>query len=416
MNEPMNNNMNSRRAGEPFLGRVKILNYKSIGKCDVSLGALTALVGRNGAGKSNFLDALRFVVDGLQTSLDHAIKSRGGIQEVRRRSTGHPNNFAIQLHMNLPGWHVATYGFEIGARPQGGFFVKWEHFKLVDPRNKTVASYRVEEGKITQKSLENMPPAVGDRLYLVNAAGLPDFRSVYDALLSMGFYNMNPQAIKELQNPDAGELLRRDGGNIASVIARLTVDKPAIKNRIKEYLATIVPGITEVDRIPLGPRETLEFRQRVTGAKHPWRFYAANMSDGTLHALGSLVAVMQLAGRKEPVCLVGIEEPETALHPAASGALMDALREAGPETQVLLTTHSPDLVEHIELDKDALLVVVAREGDTVLAPVDAANREAIQKHLYNAGDLLRMDQLAPDEKDIRRQEQLQLFDTDGQGP
>ncbi|HUY34804.1 MAG TPA: AAA family ATPase [Pirellulales bacterium] len=85
-------NTNGSRGGlaAPFLSRVRIDNYKSIGKCDVALGSLTVLVGRNGSGKSNFLDALRFVVDGLQTSLDHAIKSRGGVDAVRRRSTGHP--------------------------------------------------------------------------------------------------------------------------------------------------------------------------------------------------------------------------------------------------------------------------------------------------------------------------------------
>jgi ABC-type hemin transport system ATPase subunit len=61
-----------------FLTRVRIRNYKSIGKCDASLYPLTVLVGRNGSGKSNFLDALRFVTEALHTSLDHAIKSRGG--------------------------------------------------------------------------------------------------------------------------------------------------------------------------------------------------------------------------------------------------------------------------------------------------------------------------------------------------
>jgi len=86
----------------PFLQRVKIRNYKSIGSCNVTLQGLTVLLGRNGAGKSNFLDALRFVMEGLQTSLDHAIKSRGGLESVRRRSTGHPRNFAIELEMNLP--------------------------------------------------------------------------------------------------------------------------------------------------------------------------------------------------------------------------------------------------------------------------------------------------------------------------
>ena len=60
----------------PFVRRVWIRNYKSIEKCAVDLKPLTVLVGRNGAGKSNFLDALSFITDGLRTSLDHAINTR----------------------------------------------------------------------------------------------------------------------------------------------------------------------------------------------------------------------------------------------------------------------------------------------------------------------------------------------------
>lgn len=61
---------NGRAAARPsrFLSRVRVSNYRSIGKCDVTLGPLSILVGRNGSGKSNFLDALRFVVDGLQVT------------------------------------------------------------------------------------------------------------------------------------------------------------------------------------------------------------------------------------------------------------------------------------------------------------------------------------------------------------
>lgn len=61
-----------------FLKKLSIRNYKSIAECDVELGSLTLLVGRNGSGKSNFLDALRFVSESLETSVDHAIRSRGG--------------------------------------------------------------------------------------------------------------------------------------------------------------------------------------------------------------------------------------------------------------------------------------------------------------------------------------------------
>jgi len=71
-----------------FLRRVVLKNYKSIGYCDVKLGSLTFLVGLNGSGKSNFLDALHLVRDALSGSLDNAINERGGVNEVRRRVYG----------------------------------------------------------------------------------------------------------------------------------------------------------------------------------------------------------------------------------------------------------------------------------------------------------------------------------------
>lgn len=395
----------------PLLRRITIRNYKSIGKADIGLGRLTVLVGRNGSGKSNFLDALRFVADGLQTSLDHAVKSRGGIDSVRRRSTGHPRNFAIQLEVVLPDFATGVYNFEVTARERGGFVIRRESLRVQSASSALIGSYTVEDSRVTA-SFDNPPPAFPDRLYLVTAAGLPAFRPMYDALLSMGFYNLNPEAIKELQSPDAGELLHRDGGNVASVVARLGADQPAVMARIQAYLSTIVPGISEVERVSLGPRETLQFKQRVVGSPHPWKFFASSMSDGTLRALGTLVAVTQLAGRKTPVTLVGIEEPETALHPAAAGALMDALREAGEHTQILVTTHSPDLLDQVKLDSETLLAVVSQQGRTGIAPIDDASRNAIRDHLYTPGELFRLDQLEPDPADLRRQEQMQLFEVE----
>ncbi len=90
--------------------------------------------------------------------------------------------------------------------------------------------------------------------------------------------------------------------------------------------------------------ETLEFGQDVAGSEFPWRFLAANMSDGTLRALGILVALLQSGagnGAGPYVPLVGIEEPELALHPAAAGVLIDSLRDASRNTQVLVTSFIP---------------------------------------------------------------------------
>ena len=388
--------------------RVQIRNFKSIGSCSVELRNLTILLGKNGAGKSNFLDALRFVTDGLQFSLEQAVLSRGGIDAVRTRSTGHPRNFAVRLELTLPGFQSGTYEFEIAARGQDRFFVKHENLEITSASGESIAHYALVEGKTKNGSPAQHPAASADRLYLVAASSLPEFRPTYDALVSMGFYNLNPEAMKKGQTPDAGELLHRDGGNIASVIARLAVDKPDVFVRIREYLERIVPGVKNFERIALGPLETLEFRQEVQGSRHFWKFYPESISDGTLRVLGALTAVAQLANRRMPLTLVGIEEPETALHPAAAGALMDALREATNHTQVIVTTHSPDLLNEVNIDAETLFVVKAEEGTTRIARPDNASLQAIREHLYTPGELLRMDQLEPDLHDVQRQQQLSM--------
>lgn len=394
----------------PAVSRVRIKDYKSIGLCDVALRPVTLLVGRNGAGKSNFLDALRFVADAMRTTLDHAIRDRGGVDSVRRKSTGHPRNLAIELELTPTADQFVRYGFEISAKSPGSFEVKQERLDIFrSARRERVAGF-VRRGSNIDDASEKMPATTPDRLALVTASGLEVFRPTYDLLTSMGFYNFSPEVMKDVRAPDADEVLRSDGANIASVVGRLhSIDPPTIE-RINQFLAQIVPDITGVSRRPLGPKETLEFHQRVKGAKNPWSFYASSMSDGTLRALGALVAVMQLQSPSGRVRLVGIEEPETALHPGAAGALMDALREASSRTQVLVTTHGVDLLE-AGVSTDEILVVVSRDGTTHVAPIDPASREAIADHLYTTGQLLRMDQLEPDESDLRRQSQSVLFET-----
>ena len=103
-----------------FLKRVILNNFMSIARCQLDLKSLNFLVGQNGAGKSNFLDALRFTADALNTSLEHALRERGGIGEVRRRSAGHPTNFGVRLEWELPAGDSGIYAFRIGAKPQGG--------------------------------------------------------------------------------------------------------------------------------------------------------------------------------------------------------------------------------------------------------------------------------------------------------
>lgn len=375
---------------------VKLRNYKSIACCNVELGSVSVLVGRNGAGKSNFLDALHFVKDALESTLDSAVRLRGGIDNVRRRSTGHPHNFSIELTVVLDDLRVAEFGFEVTTLKNRKLLVKKETLSIKGGDGRSSVFYLVSEGVVEKSSYDPMPPVSSDRLYLTNAAGLPDFRPVYEALLKTGFYNLNPDVIREPQSPDSGALLSRSGSNISSVIEALRADDPQSLGRINEYLRLIVPGIEGVKRVSVGPKETLEFRQEVSGSPHPWKFHAANMSDGTLRALGCLVAISQLAGGHSAIRFAGIEEPETALHPAAAGCLMDAVCECSERTQILLTTHSASLLDQIDPDKCHMLAVQSEKGVSVIGPVDEASLSVIRDHLYTAGDLLRQDQLTVD--------------------
>ena len=272
--------------------RVVLRNYKSIAACDVALTPLTFLVGANGSGKSNFLDSLRFVADSLRTSLDHALRERGTIKEVRRRSGGHPNHFAARIDFVLPDGGAGHFSFRVGAKPSGGYEVQNEECRVMpDEPGEPEAFYHVRSGMVTASSAPQLPASLSDRLQLVAASGLPAFRKVYDALSSIQVYNLNPQEISAMQRPDPGELLRRDGGNASSVLQNLD---SSTRERIDAYLSRIVPGVQSVESKTLGKQETIEFRQVVRGQQHPWHFLAGSMSDGTLRALGVLLAINQL--------------------------------------------------------------------------------------------------------------------------
>jgi hypothetical protein len=275
--------------------------------------------------------------------------------------------------------------------------------------------YEIEKGQLKESTVDGVPRTIEpDRLCLPLVSALPAFRPVYDGLSRLGFYNLNPERIRELQDPDPGELLARDGRNI-SVLRRLKEESPENLGRIVEYLRAIVPGVHDLRPQTVLNKETIEFDQEVAGSRYPWHFPAAGMSDGTLRALGVLVAVFQDSGKatRRAIPLIGIEEPEAAIHPGAAVKLMDALLEAQRRTQVVVTTHSPDLLDHPALEPEQILAVEARAGTTVMGPTNPASRQAMRDRLYSAGELLRLAHLSPSEESFSASaRQLDLFAPD----
>lgn len=376
-------------------GQIKqltIRNFRSIAKAQLRLEDLTILVGPNGAGKSNVLDALRFVSDALTVTPMHALSLRGGVAAVRRKVLrGHPNHFSIGLEVELPDNTHAQYRFTVGALPKGKFAINHERCKLYGPTALDIREYEVERGKFKLPPPNVAPHVSKDRLALTLVSGTDEFRGLYDFLINMRFYNLVPELMRKPQNPDPGLILQRDGSNAAAVVRELRSSNGEL-TEVCEFLGRVVPGMREVERIASGTQETLQFKQDVGDPKkQPLTFLPTNVSDGTLRVLGILLAIYQ---RSHPPVL-GIEEPESTVHPAAAEVLFDAIRHGTHWSQILITTHSPDLIEHKDIALKNLRAVEMKDGETVITELDDVSKEAVRQHLCTPGDLLRNGALQP---------------------
>ena len=81
-------------------------------------------------------------------------------------------------------------------------------------------------GEVIRSSFGPPPRILSDSLFLTAVSGFSEFRGLFQALASMGFYNINPMTVRDLQDHDEGRLLRRDGSNLASVLRRLEAEGP----------------------------------------------------------------------------------------------------------------------------------------------------------------------------------------------
>jgi len=387
-----------------FATRVVLENYKSIAACNVSLAPLTFLVGPNGSGKSNFLDALQFIADAMGRSVDHALRVRGGIADVLSRAAGPTGHLGMRLDFSLPHGATGHYAFRIGVRAGGGFAVQEEECVIEATEEGLLPAYfRMRDGALDTNLgplLFDAPEAINtSNLFLSGILALPgESVMLRDTLASMKFYNVNPESFRGLDSSNNSNALDRDGRNIAAVWARLTIQREPVLQRIEDYLRLMTPSVRGVriryiiaDGVPYS---TLEFLPQ---GDDPTPFPATSVSNGTLRALGILVALFQLADSGRTMPLIGVEEPELYIHPGAAGVLLDALREASQRRQVLVTTHSPDLLDSKDIDASAILAVQTDErGLSQIALLIEAERNVMRKHLYTAGELLRSNQTQPD--------------------
>jgi hypothetical protein len=181
--------------------------------------------------------------------------------------------------------------------------------------------------------------------------------------------------------------LHDNGDNYRQTMAAITQDfqKADVRRSILAALAEVNPSITSVELDSLTNPQRAIVGHRVGDVT--MELGLEQESDGTRRFYAHLLALYQLP----PKLLLTFEEPENAIYPGALQLLAEEFMAAPREGrgQVLLTTHSPQLLN--AFDVDMLRVVELRDGHTTVGPVSAEQREAVKENLLTTGELLTVD-------------------------
>lgn len=364
----------------------------------------TFVIGQNGSGKSNFADAFAFLSEAMTSPLQGVVERRGGFSAVSHRGSarGRPANVTLSVDLENPDRGTVAARYFVDLRSRKGYdFEVAEESCVVQRSDGQADSFRRSTGKGStgwESTVESLAPAVEpNALALPLVGGDRRFRPVLRFLGGMRTYRIEPSALRAMQDPDGGVGLRSDGRNVASVLREIQRKSPdEDRTRVRELLESVVPGTVDVRPKKHGNKLTLEFTQHRMRAE-PVRFEAFSMSDGTLRVLGLIAAVFQ---RPAPSLLV-IEEPEASVHPGAVGSILDVLRLASRSMQVVVTTHSPDILDAKWIEDRHLRILNWEDGRTRIGHVSRAVRTVLKDHLMGAGELLRSNALTAEEESDR---------------
>ncbi len=371
--------------------KIIIKRFRSFPAASLSFENPLFVVGRNGSGKSNLCDVFSFVSEAMASPLQAVFDRRGGIASVRNRSSvkSAPPILGLAFEFGpFNGTEGGRFAFEVKALPNYGYKIVREQCLV---RKKGGGRWWFDRGDEWKSNADGLTPALEpSALALPLVGGDERFAPIFRILGGMRVYAIEPSKLREMQDPDSGQALRPDGSNAASVLQELLrgEEGSSLKKEINRILETIVPETMTVVPKKHGNKLSMTFSQEWGDGKK-LSFDAFSMSDGTLRSLGLIMAVFQ---KPSPSVLV-IEEPEATIHPGALGAILDLIRRASKTMQVIVTTHSPELLDARWVTDDNLRIVSWQEGASHLLMPSSATREAMRQHLMGAGELLRSNAL-----------------------
>lgn len=360
-----------------------VKNYRSLKDVRVTFGHLNVLVGLNGSGKSSLIDVLRFVSDTLLLGLEAAIFKRQGMRALRRWSA---NNRAYDVEIGLAiktDTFSAQYEFVLGSvsGKRDDYYVKKEACLIEKDGQKN--TFQSQNGTWIKKPANIHPQIQPNALLLPLITAISPFQYLYNFIKGMSFYNIWPAALREPQKFVTPYPLESDGRNFAAALFELERRQDHLRDALKNALNFVLFEIDDYQIDLIGNHLVVKLHhQYAANGQSPW-FEVTQLSDGTLRMLGILMALYQ----DPPRTLIALEEPELTVHPYIMVRLWDELVDASERSQIILTTHSPDLLDLCTVEQ--LHVVEKVDGITYVGRLDERQKRLIQEDHFAPGQVLK---------------------------
>lgn len=353
-----------------IISRIVLKNWRNFRSVDVNLRERTFLVGPNASGKSNFLDALRFLRDIAKDGggLQKAISDRGGVSKIRCLAARQQPDVEIEVTLSNGGGQDADWRYALGIRQEvRGRRQPQVHYERVFRGGKEILTRpdkadREDELLLTETHLEQISK---------NA----EFREIAGVFDSIQYLHLVPQLVR-FSTVFAGTTLPQDpfGQSFLERIARAPEKvRQARLKRIEEALRVAVPQFKHLslrrDEVSGAPHlEALYEHWRPQGAKQR----EDQFSDGTLRLIGLLWSLLD---GDAPLLL---EEPELSLNSGIVRVLPALMYRAlrPKKRQIVVSTHSAELLSDKSIGGDEVLLLTPSPDGTRVEP--ASERREIR--------------------------------------
>lgn len=344
-----------QRPDIPHIERLSIKNYRALRDIELKqLKPLTVFLGANGSGKSTFFDVFAFLSECFTGGLRQAWNKRGGLKELRSRGCDGPIEFELK-YREKPKTPIITYHLTINEDPEGPFVeTEWLQWR-VGRGGKHVRFLNFERGigsVIPGETPDKTEKPIDERLddpstLAVNMFGQsaqhPRVGGLRRFITDWHLSDLSTDATRQTTDDGPQKRLSVTGDNLPNVIQHLQERYPERLEKVISVLSSRVPRLEKVDT------ELMDGRRRLKIKDVPFEqpILAKFASDGTL----KLLSYLTLFHDRQPPQLIGIEEPEKYLHPRLLTGLVGECLEVSMMSQLIITTHSPHLVNELSADE-----------------------------------------------------------------